>query len=134
MCRNLRLLVLCAIILACGAIFAAQAAPRQGPCADIVAACQQAGFVRGGGKAGNGLIVHCVRPIMQATAQPRRASLPLPQVDAQLVDACKSRNPNFGQRNARPGPNVAPLPSVEPAPSAGSAPDAQSRSSAENPG
>jgi hypothetical protein len=36
---------------------------QQGPCEQIMAACQQAGFVRGGAKTGAGLAVDCVRPM-----------------------------------------------------------------------
>jgi hypothetical protein len=78
---------------------AMQAAPSR-PCAEIVAACRQAGFVQGGAKAGNGLQLDCIAPIIQGTPQPRRASQPLPQIAPQLVAACKARNPNFGQRSA----------------------------------
>ena len=50
-----------------------------GPCCGTLRAklrrpCQQAGFARGGAKAGNGIQVDCVRPIMQGTAQRSRAS------------------------------------------------------------
>ena len=80
-----------------------QAPPaQQGPCQQIVAACRQAGFVQGGAKTGVGLGVDCVRPILQGTAQRRKASKALPQVDQQIVAACKARNPNFGKANASP--------------------------------
>jgi len=62
-----------------------------------MAACQQAGFVRGGAKTGAGLAVDCVRPIVQGTAQRPKASKALPQVDPQIVAACKASNPNFGK-------------------------------------
>ena len=38
---------------------AVQAAPRQRPCAEIRAACEQAGFVQGGSQTGDGLFVDC---------------------------------------------------------------------------
>src|SRR5262249_3061577 len=75
-------------------------AAQQGPCQQIMAACQQAGFVRGGVKTGAGLQVDCVRPIMQGgTFQRPKASKPLPQVDQQIVADCKASNPNFGTAN-----------------------------------
>jgi hypothetical protein len=75
---------------------------QQGPCEQIMAACQQAGFVQGGAKTGVGLQVDCVRPIMQGgTFQRPKASKALPQVDPQIVAACKTRNPNFGTANPR---------------------------------
>jgi Ni/Co efflux regulator RcnB len=67
------------------------------PCAEIVAACRQAGFVQGGARAGNGLQLDCIVPIIQGTPQPRQASLPLPWIAPRLVAACVARNPNFGQ-------------------------------------
>jgi arylsulfatase A-like enzyme len=63
-----------------------------------MAACRQAGFMPGGGRSGNGLQIDCVRPIMQGRAAP--GSRPLPQIDRQLVSACKTRNANFGQQGA----------------------------------
>jgi len=72
---------------------------QQGPCEQIMAACQQAGFVRGGAKTGAGLAVDCVRPIVQGTAQRPKASKALPQVDPQIVAACKASNPSFRKGN-----------------------------------
>jgi hypothetical protein len=97
---------------------AAQPAPDQGapvqpapdesaparPCAQIRAACTQAGFVPNGASMGMGIIVDCIRPIMAGAPQRKRATKPLPQIDPQLVVACKNRNPNFrGGANAQPG-------------------------------
>jgi hypothetical protein len=80
----------------------AQAAPAQAapvasrPCAQIREACAAAGFVPNGANMGLGILVDCVRPIMAGTPQRRRAAKPLPDIDPQVVAACKSRNPNFG--------------------------------------
>lgn len=75
----------------------AQPAPKRvGPCAQIMAACKQAGFVRNGAKAGAGIMVDCIRPIVVGTPQQVQGTKPLPQIDPQLVAACKRRNPNFG--------------------------------------
>jgi len=104
----------CTISVTLGAACALQAAPRQGPCAEIFATCQQAGFVRGGARSGDGLQVDCVRPIMQGTPQRPRASKPLPQIDPQLVSACKASNPNFGQRNRQPPAGAEPPANVPP--------------------
>jgi hypothetical protein len=120
MCRTRVLVAICTIAVTLGAACALQAAPRQGPCVEIFAACQQAGFVRGGARSGDGLQVDCVRPIMQGTPQRPRASKPLPQIDPQLVSACKASNPNFGQRNrlppagAEPPANAPPPAGAEP--------------------
>jgi lipoprotein-anchoring transpeptidase ErfK/SrfK len=70
---------------------------NNGPCAQIRAACQNAGFAQGAARDGIGLQIHCIMPIMQATAQPSTARLPLPNVSSPLVAECKSANPHFGQ-------------------------------------
>jgi hypothetical protein len=76
-----------------------QAAPK-GPCAEIRAACTQAGFVPNGANMGVGIIVDCIRPIIAGTPQRGRATKPLPQIDPQVVVACKNQNPNFGMGGA----------------------------------
>jgi hypothetical protein len=78
----------------------AQSAPTQsalkgGPCAQIRAICTQSGFVPKGANMGVGIVVDCIRPIMAGTPQRPRASRPLPQIDPQVVAACKNQNPNF---------------------------------------
>jgi hypothetical protein len=103
MMRVNRIATLCTLAVSLGAALAPRtAAAQQGPCAQIRAACDSAGFERGTAKAGNGILVDCIMPIMQDKPQPRRASKPLPQIDPQLVEACRTRNPNFGQRNGPP--------------------------------
>jgi hypothetical protein len=74
-----------------------KAAPKQGPCEQIVQACKNAGFVLGDVKEGNGLIVDCIRPIMNGAAQPTKAKLALPQVSSNMVAECKTKRPNFGE-------------------------------------
>jgi hypothetical protein len=61
-----------------------------------MAACKQAGFVRNGAKTGAGIMVDCAQPIMMGTPPQVQGIKPLPQIDPQLVAACKRRNPNFG--------------------------------------
>jgi hypothetical protein len=87
-----------------GAGFAAAQASRTGPCAQIIAACEKAGFERGAARVGLGIQVDCVRPLMHGGVQPRRATAPLPQVDPELIAACRAANPNFGQLTAPPTP------------------------------
>ncbi len=117
--KRIRLGTLCTIAIGLGTAFASQAASVQGPCGQITAACQRAGFVQGGAKKGNGLQVHCIDPIMQGAAQPQKATKPLPQVDPQLVASCKLENPRFGQRQA-PGSAAGeqPSPASPPPPAA----------------
>jgi hypothetical protein len=113
--------IFCAIVgtlIAGPETIAVQAAPRQRPCAEIRAACEQAGFVQGGSQTGDGLFVDCIMPILKGRPQPRRATKPLPEIDLQLVAACKAQNPNFGQRSASPvptGDSASPGPAAEPA-------------------
>jgi hypothetical protein len=91
-----------------GLLFAqpAEPAPKGGPCAQIAAACKAAGFVPNGAKEGLGLGFDCIRPIITGTPQRKKAAKALPQIDPQVVTACKERNPNFGKgggAKAQPG-------------------------------
>ena len=81
---------------------AAAAAQDQGPCAQIRAACQGAGFIQGAAREGIGLQIHCIMPIMQASAQPLTARKPLPKVNPRLVADCKAMNVRFGQPPGSP--------------------------------
>ena len=74
------------------------------PCAKITAACTQAGLFPQGAKTGAGIEVDCIRPIMASTPQRAQATKPLPQVDPEVVQACRVRNPEFGMDG---GPIVA---------------------------
>ena len=56
-----------------------------GACAQIADACKKAGFGPGTG------ITDCIRPIMAGTPQQK-----YPQIDPQVVAACKQQNPKFG--------------------------------------
>jgi len=124
-----------ALIVGVGSV-AAQQQPLPRPCAALRQVCVQAGFVPQGARAGEGLIVDCIRPIMQGIPQPPRASKPLPAVDPALVEACRAQNPNFGMGQAAqqqqrmqpppgqamqprqpmgPGPQMGPPPQDEPA-------------------
>ena len=110
---------LCMIVIGLGAAIASEVALGQEPCEQIRVACQSAGFVQGGAKGGNGLQVDCIEPLAQGTTQPRKASKPLPQVDPQIVAACKAKNPGFGQPRAqRAAPGQQPAPPSPPPPAA----------------
>ena len=106
------------IAFALGATSTSHAATAQGPCEEITAACQGAGFVQGAAKTGNGLQLDCIVPIMQGAAPVPKGSKTLPQVDPQLVAACKARNPTFGQRRASSSTSDAPTLAVSPQPAA----------------
>ena len=95
---DIRIATLAALLAGCGTAAAQQGLPR--PCAALRQVCVQAGFVPQGARAGEGLVVDCIRPLMQGIPQPRRATKPLPAVDPQLVEACRAQNPNFGMANA----------------------------------
>ena len=93
--------------VAVGPVSPAQA----GPCEQVKSACENAGFVVGGEKAGIGLIIDCVGPIMNGEAQRPEAKKPLPQVDKDVVAACHAKNPKFGagaRRAATPDAVAAP--------------------------
>jgi hypothetical protein len=76
-----------------------QTAPTK-PCAQIRASCTQAGFVPNGGNMGIGIVVDCIQPIVAGIPQRKRAAKPLPQINPQVVVACKNQNPNFGMGGA----------------------------------
>jgi hypothetical protein len=81
------------------------------PCARIRTACSHAGFVANGAKRGRGIMLDCIRPIMTETPQRKQATKALPQIDPQVVAACKERNPNFGKRReAKSQPSRQPTP------------------------
>jgi hypothetical protein len=91
---------LAALIMGTTAAAAQQGGGLPRPCAALRQVCLQAGFVPQGARAGEGLVVDCIRPIMQGIPQPQRATKPLPAVDPQLVETCRAQNPNFGMVNA----------------------------------
>ena len=108
---------LATIAIGIAAAFQPAPAPAQpiAPCAQIRAACEQAGFVQGAVRDGYGLQIDCVRPIMQETPQPPRASKPLPQINPELIAACREKNPNFGGPRASASDMYALPPSTGPA-------------------
>jgi hypothetical protein len=109
--------ILAILIVQAGPALAQQPGPVPRPCAAIRAACQAAGFVPQGAKAGDGLVVDCIRPIMQGAPQPPRAARGLPAIDPQLIEACKAQNPSFSVTNAqRRQPMAAPAQSSAPPP------------------
>jgi hypothetical protein len=72
------------------------------PCDQIIHLCKQAGFVEGDYKKGYGLWIDCIDPIMSGTKQPAIADKPLPRVSLELIEACKQKDPNFGERKGAP--------------------------------
>jgi hypothetical protein len=76
--------------------------PAGHPCAQIRAACTQAGFFPNGDRTGAGITVDYIQPIMVGTPQRKQATKPLPSLDPQVVEACKERNPNFGMSGGQP--------------------------------
>jgi class 3 adenylate cyclase len=75
---------------------AANSEDTAAPCVQIRLVCEQAGFVQGAARDGNGIQIDCILPIMLGTRQPRWAIKPLPAIDPQVVAACKARHPTFG--------------------------------------
>jgi hypothetical protein len=85
------------------------------PCAQITATCTQAGFVPNGAKRGLGIMLDCIRPIMIGTPQRKQATKALPQIDPQVVEACRQRNPNFGKGGrAKSQPSESGQPATKP--------------------
>ena len=91
---------LCLVVVGCATALTTQAAPS-GPCEQIVTACKDAGFVQGGATKGDGIRINCIDPIMQGKPATRNRTTPLPSVDPDIVAACKSANPDFGQAKAQ---------------------------------
>ena len=69
----------------------------------VAQACQQAGFIKGDWKKGDGLWRDCVDPIMQGKTSVPGATKPLPAVDPSVVAACKAQHPKFGGGNVGSG-------------------------------
>jgi len=65
-------------------------AAADAPCQQIRKACAEAGFTKGGAKQGEGINADCLKPILEGTAQPRRANRPLPNVDPSVIAACRA--------------------------------------------
>ena len=111
----------CIVLITLAAPAGAQPRRAQGACAQVTAACRNAGFIPGGAASGTGIQVDCVQPIMQGTPAPRKAAKPLPKVDAEVIAACKAQNPEFGRaaQNAteatQPPPPPPPVLSAHPA-------------------
>jgi len=61
------------LVFGMAAFIAGAGAEDQGACGQIRAACQGAGFVEGAAREGIGLQIHCIIPIMRASAQPLTA-------------------------------------------------------------
>ena len=88
------------LTLAIALLASASAMAEEGkPCLKIKEACEQAGFKFGAVSQGLGLLADCIRPIMD-NAPNASASKPPPAVDADIVKACKAKNPDFGKPKA----------------------------------
>src|SRR5262249_7509475 len=98
--RQTLLLILFHLVLAVAAAIAwpSNAQQGQGPCQQVREACRTAGFEPGGAKGGAGILIDCIRPIMQGIAQRPKATKPIPEIDANVVQACRAANPSFGQQ------------------------------------
>ena len=91
------------VLVFAAAALAANSAPQgnqgkaPGPCQQIAQACQNAGFIKGDWKKGDGLWRDCVDPIVQGVTTVPGATKPLPSVDPAIVAACKAKRPKFGE-------------------------------------
>jgi hypothetical protein len=82
----------------------ALAEPAVPACEQIKAACLRAGFEFGGSRAGTGLWVDCIAPILEGRPPPN-STLPLPKLDSRFPAECKAADPNYAERHIvrRPG-------------------------------
>jgi len=96
------------IVVALGAALAAGGAAASGPCEQVATACRSAGFVQGGAKGGNGLVRDCVQPLLQGAAAPGAGGRALPQVDAQILAACRQQHRGYGDPQAPRDATAAP--------------------------
>jgi hypothetical protein len=97
------------LTLAIGLLAGPSARAEEGkPCLKIKQACEQAGFTFGSAGQGLGLLVDCIRPIMDNAPQKASAGKPLPDIDPDIVKACRAKNPDFGKpkANGQPGPST----------------------------
>ena len=72
------------------------------PCAQISRSCKEAGFIKNG-RGGKSIMSDCIVPLMDGKPQPSDAAKPLPQVDPQIIAACKQMNPYFGHPSKKRG-------------------------------
>ncbi len=96
--------ILCAAVCVMAAV---PLRPQGAPCQQIRTACKNAGFVVGG-SVGQRLVLDCFNPIVLGQMPKRPATLPLPQIDPQLLAACKQNlNKTSPGANAQAQPAVA---------------------------
>jgi hypothetical protein len=106
-------------MLAVGLAAPVAAADGRGPCEQVRAACESAGFVQGAANMGAGLQVDCIMPIMWGVPQRPRARMPLPQVNPRLVAECAASRPHFGRPGVHPTEPISqPLHASPPVPGA----------------
>jgi arylsulfatase A-like enzyme len=114
-----RVLISLCILVAAFGIARAQQVPGgpQGACAQILAACEKAGFVRGGAGSGNGLGADCILPILEGSTERRKTSKPLPHIDPQVIAACNAEGAirlGRDQTTGTPPPQPAPIAPAHP--------------------
>jgi hypothetical protein len=89
---------LCGLVLGFALSLAVHSAEQPlRPCDQIIHICKQAGFVEGAYKKGYGLWLDCIDPIMRGTKQPAIADKRLPEVSSELIEACRQKDPKFGE-------------------------------------
>ena len=70
---------------------------RPAPCEEVVRACEQAGFILGQWKVGNGLWFDCIDAIEQGVSNVPGAKRALPAIAPATVAACRQADPGFGR-------------------------------------
>ena len=86
-----------ALFFAAGSALAEPGEHGDGPCKAIKAACESAGFYKGGHDKGKGLGMDCMKKIMEG------GSVPGVSVTADQVAACKAKKAKWQEKRAAEG-------------------------------
>jgi len=80
----------CLLVAGLAAMLGSPSALGQNPCEQILEACRSAGFIRGASREGGGLIADCFKPLVEGSSPRKAGGPPMPQVDSQVVAACRA--------------------------------------------
>jgi hypothetical protein len=106
--RLAHVLIMAMMVIGANLAFSdSQVRADQASCEQIRAACKDAGFVQGGGPR-DGIVLACFNPIVQGTPQPKAATLPLPHVSTEMVNACRGGGGAIATAPAAAAENSAP--------------------------
>ncbi|MBY0471739.1 hypothetical protein K2X30_11285 [bacterium] len=63
------------------------------PCAKIYKACHKGGFIKGGHQEGKGLVINCMKPLMEGK------TVPGVTVDAAVIKACQEKKADWKEKH-----------------------------------